>query len=196
MNCKLVGFLGVAAITLMSCNTSDGTIESTQSENELSANQSSTSKDNTMKKHEDEHLSFEYPKSWDLKLLNLQSDFSKATQYSLNDENGHNIIQFTIDNPSSYTLGKASLDEFIEYNNPDKQEFLGKEAFKTATGEDVYYIVLKRTDDYHNDIRILIPGTDKYEINGTAHNHTAAYEQYVKNGDVIKVLKSIHINLK
>ena len=196
MKSKFLCILSLSALTLLSCNNSNSKAEDTTSNETSTIADPSAINENGMKKHEDNHLSFEYPKEWSLDLLNLESSFEKATQYSLKDANGADIVQFSIDSPSSYTLGKNSIDEFLDYNNPDNQEILAKESFKTSTGENVYYLVLKRTDDYHNDIRILLPGTEKYEINGLAHNRSEAYDSFVKNGDVVNVLKSIAIKVK
>lgn len=188
---KSLLMMTLSSLILMSC----GNAESNSTPAATSSSAESSNTQFNMKSHDDALVSFQYPKDWNLNLLKLQSEFDGATQYQFTDAKGNEIFNFSTNTPSSYTLGKASLEEFLEYNNPEKYEILSKESFKTASGEAVYYFVNKRTDDYHNDVRILIPGTDKYEINGVAHNKKEAFDNYVNTGAIIELLKSLKIKI-
>lgn len=198
MKKNLIMMICLGAMTLFSCNNAGSGNDSANSATDNTNNSTETTA-NGMKKYEDSHLSFEYPSDWEVKTINIESNFNNATAYRLLNSIGEEIFNFSIDEPFAFTLGKASLEEFLEYNNPDNYEVLRQETFTTQSGETGFYFEFGRSDEYTHQTNILLPTGSEvkgYEINGMLPVKDGVYRAHIQTEDLLSVLKSLNIKAK
>lgn len=155
----------------------------------------------SLKKYEDDHISFSYPQNWEVKRI----DQSDINFYNVNVKNAEGNFAFTFDfriENQGILWSKEAIEELESSFSVKEEEKITSEMIPCASGEQIYYYETNQDPESHNGFAKTLgffapanqPEAD-YMIVGGVQITDEMFEA-VKNKEILNLAKSMIIKRK